>query len=63
MTLLISGLTAAQDFLVEGALGGLGYKIKNIGWPDQEGLQVGVLEAVRLERCSCVPAKFPARLR
>ncbi|MRG96443.1 2-hydroxyglutaryl-CoA dehydratase [Polyangium spumosum] len=41
VTLLISGLTAAQDFLVEGALGGLGYKIKNIGCPDQEGLQVG----------------------
>jgi len=41
VTLLISGLTAAQDFLVEGALGGLGYKIQNIGCPDQEGLQVG----------------------
>ncbi len=41
VTLLISGLTAAQDFLVEGALAGLGYKVKNFGTPDNAGLQVG----------------------
>jgi predicted nucleotide-binding protein (sugar kinase/HSP70/actin superfamily) len=41
VTLLISGLTAAQDFLVEGALAGLGYNVKNFGTPDNAGLQVG----------------------
>lgn len=41
VTLLISGLTAAQDFLVEGALAGLGYKVTNFGTPDNAGLQVG----------------------
>jgi hypothetical protein len=37
VTLLISGLTAAQDFLVEGALRGLGYNVVNIGTADQAG--------------------------
>ena len=41
LTLLISGLTAAQDFLVEGALRGQGYNVEWIGTPDQEGLQIG----------------------
>ncbi|MSP24309.1 MAG: 2-hydroxyglutaryl-CoA dehydratase [Myxococcales bacterium] len=41
VTLLISGLTKAQDFLVEGAISGQGYKVKNIGCPDNEGLQHG----------------------
>ncbi len=41
VTLLISGLTKAQDFLVEGALRGQGYKVENIGCPDTEGLQIG----------------------
>jgi predicted nucleotide-binding protein (sugar kinase/HSP70/actin superfamily) len=41
LTLLTSGLTAAQDFLVEGALRGQGYNVQWIGTPDQEGLQVG----------------------
>src|SRR5262249_60875176 len=31
VTLLISGLTAAQDFLCEGALKGLGYNVKYFG--------------------------------
>lgn len=41
VTLLISGLTAAQDFLVEGALRGLGYKVQYIGMSDNAGLQAG----------------------
>ena len=41
VTLLVSGLTAAQDFLVEGALRGVGYNVKYIGMPDQAGLQAG----------------------
>ena len=41
VTLLISGLTAAQDFLVEGALRGLGYKVEYIGMSNNAGLQTG----------------------
>ncbi len=41
VTLLISGLTAAQDFLCEGALRGLGYNVEFIGVCDNEGLQTG----------------------
>ena len=41
VTLLVSGLTAAQDFLVEGALRGVGYNVQFIGTPDQAGLQAG----------------------
>src|SRR5262245_7337502 len=41
VTLLISGLTAAQDFLCEGALAGLGYKVKYFGISDNRGLQAG----------------------
>ncbi len=41
VTLLISGLTAAQDFLCEGALRGLGYKVEYMGMSDNAGLQAG----------------------
>ena len=41
VTLLISGLTAAQDFLAEGALRGLGYKVEYFGMSDNRGLQAG----------------------
>jgi predicted nucleotide-binding protein (sugar kinase/HSP70/actin superfamily) len=41
VTILVSGLTAAQDFFVEGALRGLGYKVKFFGMADNAGLQVG----------------------
>jgi predicted nucleotide-binding protein (sugar kinase/HSP70/actin superfamily) len=41
VTLLISGLTAAQDFLCEGALRGLGYNVKYFGMSDNRGLQAG----------------------
>jgi predicted nucleotide-binding protein (sugar kinase/HSP70/actin superfamily) len=41
ITLLVTGLTQAQDFLVEGALRGLGYRVEWIGTSNQEGLQAG----------------------
>jgi predicted nucleotide-binding protein (sugar kinase/HSP70/actin superfamily) len=41
VTLLISGLTAAQDFLVEGALRGVGYNVQYFGISDNAGLQTG----------------------
>jgi predicted nucleotide-binding protein (sugar kinase/HSP70/actin superfamily) len=41
VTLLISGLTAAQDFLTEGALRGLGYNVQYFGMSDNAGLQTG----------------------
>lgn len=41
VTILVSGLTAAQDFFVEGALHGIGYHVKFFGVADNAGLQVG----------------------
>ena len=41
VTLLISGLTAAQDFLCEGALRGLGYNVRYFGISTNAGLQAG----------------------
>src|SRR5512140_903438 len=41
VTLLISGLTAAQDFLTEGALKGLGYNVEYFGMSNNRGLQAG----------------------
>lgn len=41
VTLLISGLTAAQDFLTEGALRGLGYNVEAFGIADNAALQTG----------------------
>ncbi len=41
ITILMAGLTAAQDFLVEGALKGLGYHVQTIGMADNAGLQTG----------------------
>ncbi len=40
-TLLVSGLTAAHDFLVKGALTGLGYKVEVIDVPDNDALRYG----------------------
>lgn len=40
-TLLVSGLTAAHDYLVKGALTGLGYKVEVIDVPDNEALRYG----------------------
>jgi predicted nucleotide-binding protein (sugar kinase/HSP70/actin superfamily) len=55
ITLLISGLTKAQDFLVEGALRGVGYNVENIGCPDNAGLQVGKEYG---NRAQCNPTYF-----
>jgi predicted nucleotide-binding protein (sugar kinase/HSP70/actin superfamily) len=41
VTLLISGLTAAQDFLTEGALKSLGYNVEYFGMSNNRGLQTG----------------------
>lgn len=40
-TLLISGLTAAHDYLVQGALSGIGYKVEVVDAPDNEALRYG----------------------
>lgn len=41
VTLLIGGLTNAQDFLAEGAFRGLGYKVEHLNTADNAGLQTG----------------------
>ena len=41
VTLLVGGLTAAQDFLAEGALGGQGYNVITLGVPDNVALRIG----------------------
>jgi predicted nucleotide-binding protein (sugar kinase/HSP70/actin superfamily) len=40
-TLLISGLTMAHDLFLQGALRGIGYKVKAIDCPDTSALQFG----------------------
>jgi NADPH-dependent glutamate synthase beta subunit-like oxidoreductase/predicted nucleotide-binding protein (sugar kinase/HSP70/actin superfamily)/ferredoxin len=40
-TLLVSGLTAAHDYLVKSALSGLGYNVEVIDVPDNEALRYG----------------------
>ena len=55
VTLLVGGLTAAQDFLVEGALSGLGYKIQHMSVPDQAALQTGKEFG---NRAQCNPTYF-----
>ena len=40
-TLLISGLTMAHDLFLQGALGGIGYKVKAIDCPDNDALRLG----------------------
>lgn len=40
-TLLMGGLTLAHDFLVEGALRGLGYQCRRLDCPDNESLRFG----------------------
>lgn len=41
VTLLISGLTLAHDFFIEGALKGLGYNVGMLDCPDNEALRYG----------------------
>lgn len=40
-TLLVSGLTAAHDYLVKAALRGVGYKVEVVDVPDNEALRYG----------------------
>ncbi|GMA62563.1 2-hydroxyglutaryl-CoA dehydratase [Alicyclobacillus fastidiosus] len=40
-TILFGGLTMAHDYLVEGALSGLGYQVKHLDCPDTESLRYG----------------------
>ena len=40
-TLLVGGLTIAHDFLVEGALQGLGYNCRRLACPDNDSLRFG----------------------
>ncbi|NGM84806.1 2-hydroxyglutaryl-CoA dehydratase [Paenibacillus sp. 7124] len=40
-TLLFGGMTMAHDYLVEGALQGLGYRVKHLDCPDNESLRYG----------------------
>jgi predicted nucleotide-binding protein (sugar kinase/HSP70/actin superfamily) len=40
-TLLFGGLTATQDYLIGGALRGLGYKVHTLDTPDNESLRYG----------------------
>ncbi|MEJ3719890.1 2-hydroxyglutaryl-CoA dehydratase [Paenibacillus polymyxa] len=40
-TLLFGGLTMVHDYLVEGALTGLGYRVKHMDCPDSESLRFG----------------------
>lgn len=40
-TVLFGGLTMAHDYLVEGALQGLGYRVKHLDCPDNESLRYG----------------------
>ncbi|WP_035101599.1 2-hydroxyglutaryl-CoA dehydratase [Aneurinibacillus terranovensis] len=40
-TILFAGLTMAHDYLVEGALKGLGYQVKHLDCPDTESLRYG----------------------
>ncbi len=40
-TVLVGGLTMAHDYLITGALGGLGYKVESLDCPDNAALQFG----------------------
>ncbi|MEW9674043.1 2-hydroxyglutaryl-CoA dehydratase [Ammoniphilus sp. 3BR4] len=40
-TILFGGLTMAHDYLVEGALSGLGYRVKHLECPDTDSLRYG----------------------
>src|SRR3954469_6352724 len=40
-TMLIGGLTVAQDYLIEGALKGIGYSVQVLDCPTNEGFQAG----------------------
>lgn len=54
-TLLFGGFTVVHDDLIEGALQGLGYKVKRLDCPDQEALRLGKEFG---NRGQCNPAYF-----
>ena len=41
VTMLIGGLTVAQDYLIEGAFKGIGYSVQMLDVPSNEGFQAG----------------------
>ena len=55
VTLLVGGLTVAHDFLVQGALGSLGYDVLALDAPDNEALRVGKEFG---NRAQCNPTYF-----
>lgn len=54
-TILFGGLTMAHDFFIEGALKGLGYRVKHLDCPDLESLRYGKEFG---NRGQCNPAYF-----
>jgi predicted nucleotide-binding protein (sugar kinase/HSP70/actin superfamily) len=55
ITLLVSGLTMAHDYFVEGGLSGVGYNVKMIDAPDNAALQYGKEFG---NRAQCNPTYF-----
>ncbi len=55
VTLLVSGLTMAHDYFVEGALKGIGYNVKHLDSPDNDALRVGKEFG---NRAQCNPTYF-----
>jgi predicted nucleotide-binding protein (sugar kinase/HSP70/actin superfamily) len=55
ITLLVSGLTIAHDYFVEGALRGVGYNVEMMDPPNQESLQFGKEFG---NRAQCNPTYF-----
>ncbi len=54
-TILVGGLTMAHDYLVEGALGGLGYRVRALPCPDEDSLRAGKEFG---NRAQCNPTYF-----
>jgi predicted nucleotide-binding protein (sugar kinase/HSP70/actin superfamily) len=55
VTLLVGGLTMAHDYLVEGALSGIGYNVLAMDCPDNDALRVGKEFG---NRAQCNPTYF-----
>ncbi|MFW5920499.1 MAG: 2-hydroxyglutaryl-CoA dehydratase, partial [Polyangiales bacterium] len=55
VTLLVGGLTMAHDYLVEGALTGIGYRVRALDCPDHEALRMGKEYG---NRAQCNPTYF-----
>lgn len=54
-TILVSGLTMAHDFFVQGALSGLGYNVRMLDCPDNDALRYGKEFG---NRAQCNPTYF-----